>query len=283
MGSLLETLSDLHYIHDEQLLFSFVLNKSSEVLKAQGGTFFSYKEESGDLYPEAVKGVSLSLIREIPFKIKQGVAGWVVTNKKPAVIENAQNDDRFNRAVDVITGIRTRSLLCAPVIRKDKVMGVIELVNRVDGVFREQDMEYLKHLCIQVSVALENCRLYKQMNELLGYTNSVINSLSGGFLSTDLKGVITRCNGAASRILGVTPEEVVGKSIVKALPQYPAFAAILEVTQKHQTAVSRQEIELQKPDGNPILIGYSTFLVRSDTQTMGSGLIFQDITNFKRK
>lgn len=283
MGALLDALSDLHHIHDESLLYMFVLNRCSDILKAQGGTFFTVKEDVGELYPEAAKGVSLSLIREIPFKMKLGIAGWTATHRKPTVVENAQTDDRFNRAVDVITGVRTRSVLCVPIVRKEKILAVIELVNRVDGVFREADLEFMQHLGQQVGVALENCALFKETRDLLVYTDSVINSLSGGFISTDMKGNITRCNNAACRILGVSLTDVMSKPLLKALPDFPAFAAILEVTQKHQTNVSRQEIELQRPDGTTFLLGYSTFIIRNDTQTHGAGISFQDITHLKKK
>ncbi len=282
-SELLDALTDLHHLHDESALYSFVLNRCSDVLKAQGGTFFSVRSDSNELFPEATKGVSLSLIREIPFKMELGIAGWVARNRKVAIVENAQTDERFNRAVDVITGVRTRSLLCAPVTRKDQLLGIVELVNRVDGVFRDADAEFLKHLVSQVGVALENCRLYQETHNLLVYTNSVINSLSGGFISTDMKGNITRCNNAACRILSVQSQAVMSTPLLKALPAFPAFAAILEVTLKHQAAVSRQEIELQKPDGSAMLLGYSTFLIRNDTATHGAGILFQDLTNLKKK
>jgi adenylate cyclase len=284
MQALLDAMADVHHIHEESHLYMFVLNRCSDVLKAQGGTFFSVREEVGELVPEASKGVSLSLLKEIPFRMKSGVAGWVASNRQAAVIENAQNDERFNRAVDVITGIRTRSLLCVPIIRQDKVIAVVELVNRVDGVFRDQDLEFLQHLVNQVGVALENCKLYLELTQLLAYTDSVINSLSGGFISTDNHGNVTRCNSAACRILGIVPEDVLRKPLLKALPSYPAFSAILDVTQKHETPVARQEIELQRADGAALLLGYSTFLVRNEIgKSLGAGIIFQDLTHLKRK
>lgn len=284
MNALLEALGDLHHIHEEHALYAFVLNRCSDILKAQGGTIFSIRDAAEELYPEASKGVSLSLLQEIPFKMKAGISGWVATNRRPALVENAQSDDRFNRAVDVITGVRTRSLLCVPIIRQSKLLAVVEVVNRVDGVFREADLEFLVHLCNQVGVALENCRLFKESQDLVAYTNSVINSLTGGFISTDSAGSVTKCNAAACRILGIVPEDVLGKPLLQALPHYPAFSAILDITQKHQTAVARQEIELQRPDGSALLLGYSTFLIRQDAQrVLGAGIVFQDLTNLRRQ
>ncbi len=281
--ALLNALADLHHLHEADLLYIFVLNRCSDVLKAQAGTFFTVREDIGELYPEAAKGVSLSLIREIPFKLKTGIAGWTATHRKSVILENAQTDERFNRAVDVITGVRTRSLLCVPIVRQNKVLGVIELVNRVDGIFREADLQFVEALSGQVAIAAENCMLYEQTEHLLAYTNSVINSLTGGFISTDNKGIVTRFNTTACRILAIVESDVLNKPLLSSLPQYPAFAAILDVTQKNEAPVQRQEIELQKADGSAFLIGYSTFLIRSDTRViLGAGVIFQDLTNLRK-
>ena len=283
MTALLDAMTELHHIHDREQLYLFMLNWCSDVLKAQGGTFFTVREELGELKPEASKGVSLNLLKEIPFKMSTGICGWVATTRQSVNIENAQVDKRFNRAVDVITGIRTRSILCVPIIRQAKIIGVVELVNRLDGVFREADLEFFQHLANQVGVALESCRLFEETSELLAYTNSVINSLTGGFISTDPQGIVTRCNHSASHILATASDEVVGQPLLSALPHYPAFSAILDVTLKHQTPVARQEIELQRPDGAAMLIGYSTFLIHNDAKRLlGAGIIFQDLTHLKR-
>ncbi len=280
--NLLNALRDLHFIHQKEHLYTFVLNRCSDVLKAQSGTFFIVREDHADLFPEAAKGVPLSLLREIPFKMKMGVSGWAATNRKSILLENAQNDERFNRAVDVITGIRTRSLLCVPVMRQERILGVIELVNRVDGFFRDADLEFVEHLSSQVAIAIDNCDLYEQSQHLAAYTESVIESLTGGFLSTDKHGVVTRCNATACRILGMVESDVKNRPLLSALPQFPAFAAILDVTQKHEAPVQRQEIELQRPDGSPLTVGYSTFLIRNHSRTiLGAGLIFQDLTHLK--
>ena len=94
---------------------------------------------------------------------------------------------------------------------------------------------------------------------------------------------MTRCNLAASRILGVNHTDVVNKPLLKALPQFPALSAILDVTHRRETPVNRQEIELQRADGSTFIIGYSTFLIRNEPgQVLGSAMIFQDLTHLKR-
>lgn len=277
-GALLEALADLHSIHTEDKLYAFVLNRASDVLKAQGGTYFSVREEKGELYPEASKGVALTLLREVPFKMKLGISGWCATNRQPARAESVQSDERFNRAVDVITGIRTRSLLCVPVLRGNVLYGVIELVNRVDGVFREPDQEFLQFFAGHVAVALENCRSRGAIVDRLGYNSGVVSSAGSGIVATDLKGNISLCNAAASRILGIPTGHVLGQPVPVALADYPALAAAIEAAQKRQAPAHRHEAKVQKPDGEKAVIGYSTFIIRAESQHLGIAMIFQDIT-----
>ncbi len=279
MGALLEALSDLHHIHELPMLHLFVLNRCGDILKAQGGTFFAIKEASQELYPVAAKGVPINLLQQIPFKIGSGISGWVAANKKPILLENVQNDPRFNRAVDVITGVKTRSIVCVPVVRHDKLLGVVELVNRSDGVFREQDLLFLEHLCGQIGTAIENCTLYEKMANWTAYTDGVINSLTGGFVSVDPEGLIIQCNATACRILQAQEEKVIVRKVAEAFSQYPALCAILEGTRTNRKVVQREEIELPRSGNVPLIIGYSTFLIRDKSGlSRGSGIIFQDIT-----
>ncbi|MCG3205477.1 MAG: hypothetical protein KCHDKBKB_02198 [Elusimicrobia bacterium] len=280
MQALLEALADLHHIHNASQLYAFVLNRCGDVLKAQGGTFYSVFQSTGELYPEASRGVPLVSLQEMPFKMSLGIAGWVATNRSAALVENAQLDERFNRAVDVLTGVKTRSVICVPIVRQDKILGVVELVNRTDGIFRPADLEFLQHLSNQVGIAWESCKLYEKTENLLAYTDSVINSLTGGFISTDVQGVVTRCNPSACRILEIDEKDVLDKPLLKSIPQYSAFSAILDATQKNQSPVLRQEIELKKTNGSTIKIGYSTFIIRRGPEILGAGMIFQDLTRF---
>lgn len=277
--ALLEALADLHHLHDLKTLHLFVLNRCGDFLKAQGGTFFTVNEKTQELLPVASKGVPLNLLQQIPFKMSTGVSGWVATNRKSVVIENAERDTRFSRAVDVITGVKTRSLLCVPIIRHEKVIGVVELVNRTDGVFREQDRLFLEHLSGQVGIAIENCSLYERMSDWTAYTDGVINSLTGGFLSVDPNGEIIQCNTTACRILDLQEENVLGKGFSAALPQYPVLSAIIEGTQKNQRSTQREEVQLPRSNGSTLILGYSTFLIRDKAgQIRGAGIIFQDLT-----
>ena len=275
-NALLEALADLHQIHSEEKVYTFALNRASDVLKAQGGTYFTVDAAKGELIPEAAKGVSLALLKEVPFKLKLGISGWCATNRKPVRADNVQTDERFNRAIDVITGIRTRSILCVPVVRKETIFGVIELVNRVDGVFREADQEFLQFFARQVGVAIENCRARRAVTEERDYGASLVASAGSGLFATDLKGIVTACNPAARRILGLG--EVLGQTLAQALADFPPLVTALETTQKRQAPMLRQDAKVKRPDGASVNVGFSTFIIRGPSQNLGVAMIFQDIT-----
>jgi len=278
--ALLEALADLQQIQSEEKIFPFILNRVSEILKAQGGSYFSVHEDRGELYPEAAKGVSLSLLREVPFKMKLGISGWCATNRQSVRADNVQTDDRFNRAVDVITGIRTRSILCVPVLRKEKTYGVIELVNRVDGAFRDVDQEFLQFFAFQAAIALENCRIRRTTGDKLAYVSSLVDSLSSAVVATDLRGVVTVCNPSASRLLGVDGAEALGRPVAQVLSACPPLLTVFEAAQKRQSPAAHQEVRFKKQTGEAMILGYSTFVIRSEDHNHGIAVIFQDISSF---
>ena len=63
----------------------------------------------------------------------QGIAHWVASNMRPAIVNNASTDERFYDEFDTSNGFDTRSIVAAPLINGDKVMGVVEVLNKKDG------------------------------------------------------------------------------------------------------------------------------------------------------
>jgi K+-sensing histidine kinase KdpD len=96
-----------------------------------------------------------------------GIAGHVAKTGEIINIKDAYNDDRFDPTTDKKTGYRTRSILCMPIRepvkkkgQKGDVIGVLQILNRKDGVFTDEDEDLLTSLCSQVAISLVNARLY---------------------------------------------------------------------------------------------------------------------------
>ena len=99
--------------------------------------------------------------QEIRISKSSGVAGWVFENRMPAVVNNAYNDNRFYSGVDVISGFHTRNMICTPLIDyKEHCLGTLQSLNKKSGDFTTGDLELLGLTARLVAVAINNSRLY---------------------------------------------------------------------------------------------------------------------------
>jgi K+-sensing histidine kinase KdpD len=95
----------------------------------------------------------------------EGIAGWVAQRKESAVVPNVQDDDRFFPGIDERTGFRTKSLLAVPLWIRDRVIGVLEVVNKQAGDFTWNDRVLAETLAASAAVAIENARLSEMLRQ----------------------------------------------------------------------------------------------------------------------
>ena len=118
------------------LLLEQVLDNAIRAINARDGSLLVPDEESGELVFVMVRGDSphTELVgRRIP--AGEGIAGWVAQNRRPAIVNNAAADDRFYPGMDREIEYRTQSLLAVPLVGGDRVLGVVEVLNKRDGRF----------------------------------------------------------------------------------------------------------------------------------------------------
>jgi signal transduction histidine kinase len=134
------------------------------LLDAEDASVLLYDSTSNDLVFAAVANSRTSLILfGQHVSLDAGVVGWVMQHKTSAIVENAQQDPRFYSEIDTLTEITTRSLLAVPLIAKDRAIGVIEVINKVDGAFDAHDRELLEALASSAAIAIDNARLYQEL------------------------------------------------------------------------------------------------------------------------
>ena len=109
---------------------------------------------------------SLDLKRhEIRIPRSRGIAGWVFANRKPALVNNAYEDNRFYKAVDEMTGFHTRNLICTPLLDfQDHCLGTLQSLNRKRGHFTTDDLELLKLAARIMAVAINNSRRFNEVS-----------------------------------------------------------------------------------------------------------------------
>jgi len=153
-------------LNTEELL-KLVMEKVGELLSAKNWSLMLLDEEKQELYFEIVVGESSDKIKGLRIKADQGIAGWVANHKQPVLVSDVSKDRRFLSNIDNLSGFKTQSLICTPLICRDKVLGVIELVNKKVGEeFTEEDLEILKHLSDYIAIAIDNARNFEKIQEL---------------------------------------------------------------------------------------------------------------------
>ena len=206
----LDVVSDVTAEIDLGALLQKVMSEATAMLKAERSTLFLNDEKTNGLFSRVAQADSIGEIR-LPNHL--GIAGAVFTSGNTVNIPHAYADLRFNPAFDKQTGFFTRSMLCVPVVNKSgKVIGVTQVLNKRGGPFTGEGESRLKAFTAQVSIALENAKLFDDVQTMKNYNESMLESMSNGVITMDDEGVIVTCNTAGLHILKVDESAIIGAS-----------------------------------------------------------------------
>lgn len=191
---------------DLDSLLEYITEESQLVAGADASSIILYDRESEDLYFHVALGESSNketLKREIRLKLGQGIAGTAAATRKSVNVLNAQEDARFCRSADDATNFQTRSLLAVPMLDRDQLIGVLEVVNKVDGVeFSALDMRVMEMFSAVAATAISNARLVQEKIETERLA-AIGQAVTG--LSHYTKNIVTGLNSSADLIeMGLT-------------------------------------------------------------------------------
>jgi adenylate cyclase len=144
-------------------LLTRMIEITTEAINTDRGSLFLNDKKAGELFSRIVKG---ELKSEIRFPNHMGIAGAVFKSGEPIIINDAYGDSRFNKEVDKKTGYRTKNILCAPIkTRNNEIIGVVQLLNKKDDDFREDDLTLLEAITSQAAAALQNAQLFDEVQK----------------------------------------------------------------------------------------------------------------------
>jgi len=267
-------------------LLAKVMAEATRMLSADRSTLFMNDEKTSELFSRVAMGDGIG---EIRLPNSAGIAGAVFTSGKTVNIPYAYADLRFNPAFDKQTGYFTRSILCVPVVNKDgKVIGVTQVLNKRGGPFTDEDETRLKAFTAQVSIALENAKLFEDVQNMKSYNESMLLSMTNGVITMDEDGVIVTCNAAGLRILRVPEKEIVGEKAEDFFSGENAWLMekVHEVEDSLETKeLVDAELHVQEEDGSfETLSTNITILPLQDSEQkrLGSMVMIEDISSEKR-
>jgi signal transduction histidine kinase len=202
LGTLMRVNQFIASVTDLPELLRRIMQESERLLDAEASSVFLYDEVTDDLYFEVVLGEPevVQRIRGIRIRVSEGkgFAGECALTRQPINCSNAQEDPRHNPAGDKLTGFKTRALIAVPLVHKEKLIGVLEVLNRRGGgAFDDDDLRIMGIIANQAAIAIENARLIESNihNERLAAMGTAMAGISHG-----IKNILTGVRGSASLI-----------------------------------------------------------------------------------
>ena len=147
-------------------VLNYAMKWAEEFMDAEASTVYELDEEKSELFIRIARGEKKESVERIKFELGQGISGHVVQTGQPMVIQDVRKEKRFSPKFDRITGFRTRSMICVPLILRGKTIGALQVLNKKSGdLFTQIDVELLTSMSQQIAVAMENAKLYRRLEK----------------------------------------------------------------------------------------------------------------------
>jgi GAF domain-containing protein len=146
-------------------LLDDLLESTLAVLGSGDGSLLLLDDETEELVFVVVHGAARDRLTGYRLPPGRGIAGWVADQKEPAIVQDVQKDPRFYPQVDETFGFRTQTLACVPLLDGDRVLGVIEAINKVDHrEFSPEDHLLLMVVAQLAAVAIHQAERFAEKN-----------------------------------------------------------------------------------------------------------------------
>jgi adenylate cyclase len=281
---LLDVMRSLSSELELDALLDAIMARTTEAMRADRSTLFLVDAKRRELWSKVAQGMERA---EIRFPMHVGIAGHVASTGETLNIPDAYAEPRFNKDVDRLSGYRTRTMLCMPLRNASgAVIGVMQCLNKQDGVFGAEDEDLLGALCSQAAIALENARLFEEVVAMKNYNESILRSMATGVLTIDTDGRVTTINPAALRILGILDDrDRVGSPYSEVLltdanaDLAAAVMGVLATGQPHDTT----DQPITTHGGQTVKLNWKGIALHdAHDQRLGMVLVVEDITEKMR-
>lgn len=197
-----------------------LLGRVVGLLGVEAGSIALFDETGNDLIFRSATGPQSGGIQNLRLKSGRGVAGWVAQNGKALVVPDTRLDARFDSSVDQVTGFTTRSIACVPILLREKILGVVEVINPRRGFFSPQSVQVLEYLTGLAASAISHAQLFSATRAAEQRYLTLFQDSIDPILITDLDGRIVDANARAIQFTGYSREEILRLRIQALHPVY---------------------------------------------------------------
>jgi signal transduction histidine kinase len=145
-------------------LLKNTLRLAVEVMDASAGSLLLIDPAADELVFEVIEGGGGEALQGQRMAKDKGIAGWVVTNNQPLIVNDVDKHERHYKGFEMGTDFKTVSLICVPLLAKGEVIGVLQVLNKRSGEnFSDDDLDILTTFAAQSATAIKNARLYRNL------------------------------------------------------------------------------------------------------------------------
>jgi adenylate cyclase len=297
----LETLYEIARVLNSTLEFDkvllLVMDEVIEVVKAERGFLVLLNPVTNKLEFKIARDKQQKTIdqSEFEFKISRSTVERVVRTREPVLTDDAQADDAL-KGQESIMAYGIRSIMCVPLVVRDNCIGAVYVDSRINAnLFSAKHRDLLLAFCHQAAIAIDNARLFADLNKALQrveedkqYMDNIFASIANGVITTDSSGIITKFNDAAGLILQMNPLSAVGKhyqEVFRSLPQVGLIELLrnAHVQHGHGTIVPNA-VDCEIAGRGLVNLTLYVSSLRDNTQNVpiGMALVIDDRTELKR-
>ncbi len=215
---------DLASTLDLNVLLRRIVQVAVDLCDAEASSILLFDEKKQELSFQASTDIKNEEQMHGIVVPRESIAGWVAVHRLPLNVPDVHQDRRFFSQVETKLEFPTKSLIATPMIIKEKLVGVLEVLNKTTGPFTASDLDHLTVLSDLAAVAIENARLFHQSDLISELVHE---------LRTPLTSIITICTllekpeiGGSDRQKLIAPIQSETKRLNEMATEFLAFARL---------------------------------------------------------
>ncbi len=280
MTALAKSAAGISVSLDLEDVFKSILEQLDLALHAQAMELTLVDLVTGKLEPRAVRGWIKASRDARPVNTMDGISMWVVENDKPLIIPEVSKDNRFDRISDQAKGITSKSVICAPIHYRNKVIGALEAINPREGEFDDDSLLILTGIANLAGAAIQHAQLFEQLQAAQQRYQDLFEDSIDPILITNWKGEILEANRKAVLVSDYSKKELQTKPI-ETLHQVDYQLVGEDFSQLHDGQTLSYESRLRTASGHEVPIQVYVRQIQAE-EISGLQWILRDITEQKK-
>jgi len=151
---------------DVKDLLRLIVESATRLIEGEASSLLLLNPENNKLYFEIALGTKGPEVQRFSLNLGEGIAGWVASNNRSLVVNDVQSDNRFFADISKKINFPTQAILAVPMRVNDRCVGVIEIINKLDGGgFSDEDLQWIEIFATQAAIAVQNARSFQKVQE----------------------------------------------------------------------------------------------------------------------